>query len=142
MAMKRILVPVDGSDVALRALRVAAQRARALQAELHVLHVEPPMHYEEIRVYVVREDLEKFRQEACQRVLAAAVQALAAEKVAHVEHLRQGEVAQTIAQVADSQGMDEVVMGTRGMGALGTLLLGSVAYRVVHLVHVPVTLVK
>jgi nucleotide-binding universal stress UspA family protein len=38
--------------------------------------------------------------------------------------------------------MDEVVMGTRGMGALGTLLLGSVAYRVVHLVHVPVTLVK
>jgi nucleotide-binding universal stress UspA family protein len=62
--------------------------------------------------------------------------------VAHVEHLRQGEVAQTIAQVADSQGMDEVVMGTRGMGALGTLLLGSVAYRVVHLVHVPVTLVK
>jgi len=140
--MKRILVPVDGSDVALRALRVAAQRARALQAELHVLYVEPPMHYEEMRVYVVREDLDKVRQEACQRVLAAAAQALSTEKVAHVEHLRQGEVAQTIAQMADSQAMDEVVMGTRGMGALGTLLLGSVAYRVVHLVHVPVTLVK
>ena len=32
--------------------------------------------------------------------------------------------------------------GTRGMGTLGTLFLGSVAYRVVHLVHVPVTLVR
>ncbi len=140
--MKRILVPVDGSDVALRALRVAAERVRGLEAELHVLHVEPTMTYEELRVYVVREDLEKMRREACQRVLAAAAQVLTAEKVAHVELLRQGEVAQTIAQVAESQAMDEVVMGTRGMGALGTLLLGSVAYRVVHLVHVPVTLVK
>ena len=33
-------------------------------------------------------------------------------------------------------------MGTRGAGALGGMLLGSVAYRVVHLVGVPVTLVK
>lgn len=140
--MKRILVPVDGSDVALRALRVAAERVRGLEAELHVLHVEPPMTYEELRVYVVREDLEKMRREACQRVLTAAAQLLSAEKVAHVEHLRQGEVARTIAQMAESQAMDEVVMGTRGMGTLGTLLLGSVAYRVVHLVHVPVTLVK
>lgn len=140
--MKRILVPVDGSDVATRALRVAAERVRGLDAELHVLHVEPTMTFEELRIYVVREDLEKVRREACQRVLAAAAQVLAAEKVAHVELLRQGEVAQTIAQVAESEAMDEVVMGTRGMGALGTLLLGSVAYRVVHLVHVPVTLVK
>ncbi len=140
--MKRILVPVDGSDVSLRALRMAAERARGLKAELHVLHVEPAMTYEELRVYVVREDLEKIRREACQRVLAAAAQAATAEKVAHVEHLRQGDVAQTIAQLVESQAIDEVVMGTRGMGTLGTLLLGSVAYRVVHLVHVPVTLVK
>jgi nucleotide-binding universal stress UspA family protein len=41
-----------------------------------------------------------------------------------------------------SLSIEEVVMGTRGMGTLGTLLLGSVAYRVVHLVHVPVTLVR
>jgi nucleotide-binding universal stress UspA family protein len=141
-AIKRILVPVDGSDAATRALRVAAERVRGLEAELHVLHVEPAMTYEELRVYVVREDLDKMRHDACQRVLTAAAQVLAAEKVAHVEHLRQGEVAQTIAQMAQSQAMDEVVMGTRGMGTLGALLLGSVAYRVVHLVHVPVTRVK
>ena len=140
--MKRILVPVDGSEVATRALRLAAERVRNLEAELHVLHVEPPMTYEEMRVYVVREDLEKVRREAGQRVLAAAAQVLSVEKVTHLEHLRQGEVAQSIAQMVESQAMDEVVMGTRGTGTFGALLLGSVAYRVVHLVHVPVTLVK
>jgi nucleotide-binding universal stress UspA family protein len=75
-------------------------------------------------------------------VLKAAADVLAAEKVAHVEHLRHGEVAHVIADVVQSQAMDEVIMGTRGVGALGGMLLGSVAYRVVHLVGVPVTLVK
>ena len=139
--MKKILVPVDGSEASARALRVAAERARLIKGELHVLHVEPPMHYEEMRVYVVREDLEKVRAEASRRVLDAAAKIASAEKVAHVEHLRHGDVAQVVAELVKAQAMDEVVMGTRGMGTLGTLLLGSVAYRVVHLVRVPVTLV-
>ena len=33
-------------------------------------------------------------------------------------------------------------MGTRGLGTIGTLVLGSVAHKVLHLTHVPVTLVK
>jgi len=140
--MKRILVPVDGSEASTRALRVAAARARLTKGELHVLHVDPPMHYEEMRVYVVREDLEKVRAAASRNVLNAAAEVASAEKVAHVEHLRQGEVAHAIAELVKAQGIEEVVMGTRGMGTLGTLLLGSVAYRVVHLVQVPVTLVR
>jgi nucleotide-binding universal stress UspA family protein len=141
-AVKKILVPVDGSEASARALRVAARRAKDQGGELHVLHVEAPMSYEEMRIYVLREDLERVRHEACQRVLSAAAQVLAAEQVPHVEHLRQGEVAHAIADMAQAQAVDELVMGTRGMGALGTLLLGSVAYRVVHLVQIPVTLVK
>lgn len=140
--MKRILVPVDGSEIALRGLRLAAQRARESKAEIHVLHVEPNMHYEELRVYAVRPDMEQVRRDACQRVLKAAAEVLAAEKVPHAEHLSQGEVAHVIADFVQSQAMDEVIMGTRGVGALGGMLLGSVAYRVAHLVNVPVTLVK
>jgi nucleotide-binding universal stress UspA family protein len=139
--MKKILVPVDGSEAAARALRVAAERARLVKGELHVLHVDPPMHYEEMRVYVVREDLEKVRNEASRRVLEAAAKIASEEKISHTEHLRHGDVAHVIADLVKAQGMDEVVMGTRGMGTLGTLLLGSVAYRVVHFVRVPVTLV-
>ncbi|MFN5167526.1 MAG: universal stress protein [Pseudomonadota bacterium] len=38
--------------------------------------------------------------------------------------------------------VDGIVMGSRGMGALGNLAFGSVATKVVHLADVPVTLVK
>lgn len=140
--MKRILVPVDGSDCALRGLRLAAQRARESKAELHVLHVEPPMAYTEMRVYVVRPELEQVRREACRGVLDAAAAVAGAEGVAHAEHLEHGEVGQTIARFAAAQAIDEIVMGTRGLGALGGILMGSVAQRVVHLAAVPVTLVK
>lgn len=44
--------------------------------------------------------------------------------------------------MAKSEGVDVIVMGTRGMGALGNLALGSTATKVVHLADVPVTLVK
>ncbi|MEO8717258.1 MAG: universal stress protein [Burkholderiales bacterium] len=140
--MKRILVPVDGSEAALRGLRLAAQRARESAAEVHVLHVEPPIAYEETRAYAVRAELEQAHQSAGRGVRQAAAEAMAAEKVPHVEHLQRGEAAHTIARFATAHGIDEVVMGTRGMGALGSVLLGSVAQRVVHLAAVPVTLVK
>ena len=54
----------------------------------------------------------------------------------------QGEVATTIARMTQAQGCDQVVMGSHGRGVLEGLLLGSVATKVLHLVNVPVTLVK
>lgn len=140
--MKRILVPVDGSSSSLKALRHAIERVRGGQGEVHVVHVEPAMEYEELRLYVLREEIAKLRHEAHQRVLAAATEELKQAGIKHVAHLREGDVADTIVRLVEAQHLDEVVMGTRGMGAAATLLLGSVAQRVVHLVQVPVTLVK
>jgi len=140
--MKRILVPVDGSASALRALRYAIGRARETQVEVHVLHVEPPPHYQEARLYAMREDIARIHEEARQRLLQDAVEELQRDKVPHVVHLGDGEVANAIAHFADAQRMDEIVMGTRGMTAFGQMLVGSVASRVVHFVKVPVTLVK
>jgi nucleotide-binding universal stress UspA family protein len=54
----------------------------------------------------------------------------------------EGLVAQEIVRVAQAAGVDQIAMGTRGMGALGSLLMGSVALRVVHMAPVPVLLVK
>jgi nucleotide-binding universal stress UspA family protein len=53
-----------------------------------------------------------------------------------------GEPADEIATHVRDSGADAVVMGTRGLGAVGGLVLGSIAAKVVHLVKVPVTLVK
>ncbi len=112
--MTRILVPVDGSEAALNALRHAAGRAKESKAEIHVLHVEPPPVYQEARLYAMREDIKKIHDDARRRLLKAADEALAAEGVPHTAHLAEGEIATAIAHFAEAQKMDEIVMGTRG----------------------------
>ncbi len=140
--VKRILVPVDGSDGALRAVRYAAGRAKEANAEIHLLHVAPPPVYQEERLYAMREDIKRIHDEARQRLLKTAADELAKQGVPHAVHLAEGEIASAIAQFAEAQKLDEIVMGTRGMTAFGQMLLGSVASRVVHFAKVPVTLVK
>ena len=50
--------------------------------------------------------------------------------------------AKTIAEVAREEVVNQIVMGTRGLGGIQGLLLGSVATQVIHLAEVPVTLIK
>jgi len=56
--------------------------------------------------------------------------------------VRTGPIAETIAQVSRETGIDHIVMGTRGLGRIQGIVLGSVAMKVVHLVKVPITLLK
>ncbi len=56
--------------------------------------------------------------------------------------VRHGPAREEIVRLAGEHAVDGIVMGTRGMNALGGLLLGSVAQRVVHLATVPVTLCR
>ena len=53
-----------------------------------------------------------------------------------------GVIANEIVRVAKAHQVDQIAMGTRGMGAIGSVLLGSVAQRVIHQSPVPVLLVK
>lgn len=62
--------------------------------------------------------------------------------ISYTVQCRVGAAAGQIAEQVHESDCDSVVMGTRGMGLIANVLIGSVASRVVHLVHVPVTLVK
>lgn len=57
-------------------------------------------------------------------------------------YLREGEPAAVIASFARRTRCTEIIMGTRGLGRVSGLVLGSVATKVIHLTSVPVTLVK
>jgi nucleotide-binding universal stress UspA family protein len=67
---------------------------------------------------------------------------LRAERIPCTPHLMDGPAAETILRFAETQKIDEIIMGSRGLGAIGNFLLGSVSSKVAHLAAIPVTLVK
>jgi nucleotide-binding universal stress UspA family protein len=138
-----ILVAVDGSPCSLRAVRYAADRLRAARgAKLHLLNVQPPVMSGNVTRFVSKAMIEDYHREQGERALAKARRLLDAARLPYVPHIVTGPVAQTIVDAARAFGCGEIVMGTRGHGAVARLVLGSVATKVVHLARQPVTLVK
>lgn len=139
----RILVPVDGSAGARRAVRHAAQLARRAGAELHLVNIQPPMPlYGPVRTLMPEPQYYAACEALAKKALNPALSRLRRAGVTHRAHVRYGEPGKTIAGEARRLKCASIVMGTRGHGALGSLVLGSVATKVVHLAEVPVTLVK
>jgi nucleotide-binding universal stress UspA family protein len=143
-AMQRLLLPFDGSDNALRAVRHAIGLAKTNPpVHVHLLNVtQPPILYGEVAVYVDVARVKDLQRRESLAVLSAGEALLREAGVEFSSEALVGEVAQTIAERADRLGCTAIVMGTRGMGAVANLLLGSVATRVVHLTRLPVTLIK
>jgi nucleotide-binding universal stress UspA family protein len=142
--MRRILVAIDGSEGALRALDVAARQARLEPtAELHVLTVLPTLsNYTAAEIYVTAERIRQAAEEKAQAVLDAAAGRLEASGCRFTLEQLEGDPAETIARRATELDCESITMGTHGLGSFGVLFLGSVAQRVVHHTTVPVTLVK
>lgn len=142
--MYNILVPIDGSDNALRAAEYAVRVAKEHKsASIHLVTVHPePVVYGEIAIYVDRSKVEQAQREHAEAVLQPVADIAAASGVDFTKEILVGDAAASIVRRADELGCDVIVMGTRGLGALGNLALGSVATKVVHLTQLPVTLVK
>lgn len=140
--MPKILVPVDGSESALRAVRHAARIAKLIPGTaIELLNVQDPVLLREHAAMSVQ-DISRIRDEETARLLQPARALLDAEGVSYTTCSRTGAPAGEIAQQVHEAQCDEVIMGTRGMGPVASIMIGSVAARVVHVVEVPVTLVK
>jgi len=142
--LRKLLVPFDGSDNALRALRYATSIALEHRpVAIHVVTVhDMPEEYGYMEVYVPREKLAELQRQTSQARLAVAEEILEQAAVPYETEILIGQTAEAIARRADELGCDGIVMGTRGMTAIGGLVMGSIATKVVHAAHVPVTLVK
>ena len=141
--MLKVLIPVDGSENALRAVAHAVTLARnnaALSVELLHVHQAPSVRE---HAYRSHQQLEQIQHDETQQVLQPAQALLAMAGVAHTSASREGDTAQAIADSALQSQCDMIVMGIRGMGfVLGPVNLGSVSSKVLHATNVPVTLVK
>jgi nucleotide-binding universal stress UspA family protein len=137
--MVKVLVPFDGSDHAKRAVNYAIDLIQQRGPfEIHLLMVQEPLG----EGFYAQEVFEKSQRPMGEKVLEGARELLDKASIPYSADVRSGPIAETIAAYAKEHQCDAVIMGTRGMGRIVNLVLGSVATKVIHLVDVPVTLVK
>lgn len=139
----KILLPVDGSDLSLDAVRHALHLLRnGLQASFVLVTVQEPTFMYEMILAPDAEVLDRVTGAVGSRALEGA-QALFKEAGVAVEsEIGSGEPAPTLVELCERHGCEAIIMGARGMGALRSALIGSVSQAVLHASKVPVTIVK
>lgn len=139
----KILLPVDGSEHALRAARhLVAMLEGCASHKVLLLNVQAPIDAPEIRSHMPASEIEAMQETRGGDALAGARAVLGQAGIAYTPTVLIGPIAETVAKFAADQGCDKIVMGTRGLGAVGSMLLGSVTTKLLHLTSLPVTLVK
>lgn len=145
---ERILVAYDGSNGAERALSKAAELARLCGAHLVVLTVYRHHSMLEASLSMVRGSIEPggHLDEAMRTTARDAAdyakshaRDFGVEKVS--AFIKAGPPARTIVAVAQEKGCDLIVLGSRGLGATESYLLGSVSHKVTGLAECPVMVV-
>jgi nucleotide-binding universal stress UspA family protein len=143
MSMK-ILLAVDGSECSLRAadsLLAYLAWLRDVPA-LHLLHVQPPVPIGRVQAHIGKETLHDYYREESQVQLTPVQARLDAAGCGYTTHIHVGQPAEVIARLASDLQSDLIVIGAHGRGALVSMVMGSVATRVLHLATCPVLLVK
>jgi universal stress protein A len=142
-AFKAILLATDFGPESKAALRLCASLARQIGTSIHVLHVarDPMRRASTPEVYGI--DWQRLRNDIVTQASRSLGELAAAYQDAPImTDVAVGSPAETIVQAANDLSADLIVMGTHGRGALGHLLLGSVAERVIRLAPCPVMTVR
>lgn len=142
--MTRALVPVDGSDNSLSAVRHAIKLIQDHELlEIHLLNVQPALRGD-VTAFVPKDVVHDFHIEKAQKAIQPACRLLDEAGIPYTKHIYVGHAADVIADCARELHCDEVIMGTRGLGTVTQVLLGSVSHEAIHQMdpRIPVTLVK
>ncbi len=136
-----ILLAVDGSEHALHTAQVAGDLARTMKTAI----VRVVVVYGNIPSYLGEPNMQAVidaRLKEANEILDSAIKALGEiPGTVHTEII-EGTPAESIIEVAITRESDLIVMGSRGLGTLGGLLLGSNSQKVVSHAHCPVLVVR
>lgn len=140
--VKEMLVPVDGSENALRAVRYALGLAEKLDARVRLFYVFPVSSVEIIGMAgMSRDDIERAAQAAAQRVFDKLHAEIGETSVKLDDETSIGDPAEEIIRCTEDDTDLMVVIGRRGLSRIQSLLLGSVSEKVVRHAHSPVTVI-
>jgi nucleotide-binding universal stress UspA family protein len=132
---RRILLATDGSEDAESAARAAANLSVKAGAELHVVHAWQSVPHPVIDADYYEEEAARILREQTERVAGSGAAVSEA-------HLVMGPPVDAILDLGEEIGADLLVVGSRGHGTLGRLILGSVSEGVVHHATRPVLVLR
>lgn len=143
--IKSILVPVDGSEIAVRAVGKAAELAALYDAEIILLYVSLLPEDTDDTKRAAKSWLSGLATVSVKRLSREILQQAAAVLPAGIRYItcvRVGKPEEVIADFAEQKQVDIVVMGSHSTGAVRGFLLGSVSQSVLEEVQQPVVIVK
>ena len=139
---KKILVPLDGSDLAKRALDHAEKLAKIFDAEIILVQVVPFMPIYGSPELVTPLIVDEKQKEAAQKYLATLSEEMKARGHKVTFMVRTGQqVAVEIIDFAKESGVDLIVMCTHGRSGITRWVLGSVAHKVLTRAETPILLI-
>lgn len=140
----KILLAADGSEFTRRAASFVASNLAELSKppEIHLLNVHAPIPVPRAASVAGSDVVDKYHKEECEAALAVAEGVFKGAGVKYQATWVVGKAGEEIAAYAAKHGMDLVVVGSHGHGALRTLALGSVADEVLRSAKCPVLVVK
>jgi len=135
-----IIVALDGSDQSLCALNHGRAIAECFGSRLILVHAFP--HTSDLRDSIEYNNLVAMRIKRGEEIIETARKQLGQTSLKVDEELLEGPAADAILAVAATRKCELIVMGSRGMGALKGMVLGSVSNEVSHYSRCPVMVVR
>jgi nucleotide-binding universal stress UspA family protein len=137
---EKILVAIDPSAAAARAVECARKLAKLTGATVILVHAYP-----KVPDYLGEPNLSDTiarHHENARALLEPFAQSLQKDGIVTITEILEGPPADAILRVAETRDVDLIVMGARGLGSLGSLLLGSVSQKVMAHASCPVMVVR
>ena len=140
----KVLIATDGSNPALAALDAFVARLGWFRDRpaVELVHVHAPIPYPRAAAWAGKEAVEKYYAEESAAALAPAAARLEAQGIVPTTVKLVGDAGREIVHHAAASGCDLIVMGTHGHTAMGNLVMGSVATKVLAAATVPVLLLR
>jgi nucleotide-binding universal stress UspA family protein len=140
--IKKILIPIDGSDYSVRAAELGISVAKIVGAQVMLVYVIDTVVLDQISKVSEREDVERELKQDGERYIKYAQGLAEKQNVKAASLLAKGRPFEQVVHLAKGLSMDLIVMGTYGRRGADRILIGSVAERVIEYASCPVLVVK
>ena len=139
----KILIPLDGSELALDAVHHALHLlSEGLAANFVLATVQEPAGMYEILLIPDAEARASVNQAVGAQALERGAALCTAASASFELDVRTGYAATMLIEIAEDHRCDAIIMGANGKGTLRSALLGSVSQAILHASTIPVTVVK